>query len=224
MIMGSAIWLLIRQSDLATWLILGLLLVLSVISWAIALAKLMALRRKIDEAAVVTTRIAQLNSREQLQELARTLHATTAGYMVARALQSLQMIQRRSNGTLSYDDLMLVRDELGSALTDMMAEEEGYSSFVKTVAEAGPLLGLLGTIWGLIHSFLRMSHEQSADIVTVAPGIAEALITTLAGLLVAIPALFFFHLIMRKLQLFEQHVVTLADQCERLIRMLTGGN
>lgn len=58
-------------------------------------------------------------------------------------------------------------------------------------AVVSPLLGLLGTIWGIMHVFLNLGN--SADLAAIAPGIAEALITTLAGLFVAIPALVFYH-------------------------------
>ena len=58
-----------------------------------------------------------------------------------------------------------------------------------TTANISPMIGLLGTVWGIMYSFINISRQGSASIGTVAPGIAEALITTLAGLLVAIPAM-----------------------------------
>ena len=56
-----------------------------------------------------------------------------------------------------------------------------------------PLLGLFGTIWGIVNVFLSM--QNNFDITSIAPGIAEALITTLGGLIVAIPAVLFYHII-----------------------------
>jgi len=58
-----------------------------------------------------------------------------------------------------------------------------------TTANISPLIGLLGTVWGIMYSFINISQQGSASIDTVAPGIAEALITTIAGLCVAIPAM-----------------------------------
>ena len=58
-----------------------------------------------------------------------------------------------------------------------------------TAAGVSPLLGLLGTVWGIIYAFINIGQQGSASIDTVAPGVAEALITTLVGLSVAIPAL-----------------------------------
>ena len=58
-----------------------------------------------------------------------------------------------------------------------------------TSANISPLIGLLGTVWGIMSSFINIHKMGSASIATVAPGIAEALITTIAGLCVAIPAM-----------------------------------
>ena len=115
-------------------------------------------------------------------------------------------------------ELLMLRDDLDGAISIELAKADMHIAILKTSAEAAPLLGLLGTIWGLIHSFVRISFERVADIVTVAPGIAEALITTLAGLLVAIPALLFFHILHRKLQVYEQELVVLSERCELLVR------
>ena len=68
-------------------------------------------------------------------------------------------------------------------------------------AAVSPLLGLFGTVWGLVHAFVRIGELQTADIATVAPGIAEALITTLAGLMVAIPALVMYHYVANKIRI-----------------------
>jgi biopolymer transport protein TolQ len=60
-----------------------------------------------------------------------------------------------------------------------------------TIITASPFLGLLGTVWGIMEAFLEVRARGSAHITVVAPGISDALITTVYGLLVAIPALLF---------------------------------
>jgi len=81
-------------------------------------------------------------------------------------------------------------------------------------------LGLFGTVWGLVHAFIRISEKQSADITTVAPGIAEALITTLAGLLVAIPALVMYHYLMSEIRTIERQLFILADKFSFIVQKL----
>lgn len=61
------------------------------------------------------------------------------------------------------------------------------------VSSIAPFLGLLGTVWGIMNSFFEIGNQGSASLPVVAPGIAEALITTIVGLIVAIPALFFYN-------------------------------
>jgi len=62
-------------------------------------------------------------------------------------------------------------------------------SVLATTASVSPLIGLLGTVYGIMYSFISIQQMGNATIATVAPGIAEALMTTIAGLCVAIPAL-----------------------------------
>jgi len=61
-------------------------------------------------------------------------------------------------------------------------------SFLATVGSTSPYIGLFGTVWGIMHSFLSLANQQQATLAAVAPGIAEALIATAIGLFAAIPA------------------------------------
>lgn len=65
---------------------------------------------------------------------------------------------------------------------------EMYLSFLATVGSTSPYIGLFGTVWGIMHSFLALANETQATLSVVAPGIAEALIATAIGLFAAIPA------------------------------------
>jgi len=76
--------------------------------------------------------------------------------------------------------------------------------FLGTTVSVSPFLGLLGTVWGIMTSFLSMGVKGSAEIAAVGPGIAEALITTIAGLAVAIPALVAHNYFVNKLRQVEK--------------------
>jgi biopolymer transport protein TolQ len=78
---------------------------------------------------------------------------------------------------------------------------ERYLILLSTAVTISPFLGLLGTVWGIMSSFWDMSTMQSANLTVVAPGIAEALVTTIAGLATAIPAVIFYNMIVRKIDL-----------------------
>jgi biopolymer transport protein ExbB/TolQ len=75
---------------------------------------------------------------------------------------------------------------------DFLISEQRLKLLFGVFASVGPLIGLLGTIWGIVDVFLNL--EGTADLAVIAPGIAEGLITTAAGLFLAIPALCFYHL------------------------------
>jgi biopolymer transport protein TolQ len=90
---------------------------------------------------------------------------------------------------------------------------ERYLMLLSTAVSISPFLGLLGTVWGIMTSFWSMSTMQSATLTVVAPGIAEALVTTIAGLATAIPAVIFYNSLVRKIDL-------VGNEMERLRTVL----
>ena len=93
---------------------------------------------------------------------------------------------------------------------------ERYLILLSTAVSISPFLGLLGTVWGIMSSFFDMSAMQSANLAVVAPGIAEALVTTIAGLATAIPAVIFYNMLVRKIDL-------VGNEMDRLRTVLEEG-
>jgi len=93
---------------------------------------------------------------------------------------------------------------------------ERYLILLSTAVTISPFLGLLGTVWGIMASFWDMSAMQSANLTVVAPGIAEALVTTIAGLATAIPAVIFYNMLVRKIDL-------VGNEMDRLRTVLEEG-
>lgn len=83
---------------------------------------------------------------------------------------------------------------------------ERYLIVLATTASTSPLLGLLGTVWGVLISFRGMAALGTASLAVIAPGISEALITTVAGLIVAIPALIGYNWITNKVQILTREL------------------
>ena len=77
-----------------------------------------------------------------------------------------------------------------------------YIPWLATIGAVGPLLGLLGTVLGVMDAFLGIAAEGSGNIGAVAPGVAEALITTVAGLAAAIPAVIAYNIFVNRVRLF----------------------
>jgi biopolymer transport protein TolQ len=82
----------------------------------------------------------------------------------------------------------LLEDTIQRSIEGLRLEEDSNIAFLATSSNLAPFFGLLGTVWGIMVAFYQIGQHGSADLSVVAPGIAMALITTVAGLLVAIPA------------------------------------
>ncbi len=120
--------------------------------------------------------------------------------------------------SITAEEIELLESSIQQEISNILEEEESYFTVLFSSASASPLIGLFGTIWGLIHSFIDIAQEKSADIATVAPGLAEALITTLAGLIVAIPALMAYHYLTRQTHKIEFALVELGDRFVRVLK------
>jgi len=90
--------------------------------------------------------------------------------------------------------------------------------FLATIVSGAPFLGLLGTVWGVMEAFSAISVQQSASIQSIAPGVASALLTTIAGLIVAIPSMFGYNYLLASTRLLitesENYASSLADRIE----------
>lgn len=216
---GNAMWALVAQSDFISKMVLFSMLLLSVICWTVFFYKLILLRAK---EAQMKKGIAQIQGSKSLLdlekvELARSLQNTLPGHILdgyssyARALIG-------NSPTIAPKQWEHIQMHAAQQFDEVMYNEESYISILSTCAAVGPLLGLFGTVWGLVHAFISISQQQSADIATVAPGIAEALITTLAGLVVAIPALAMYAYLMVRIRAFERLVVRFCDGLSAVMR------
>jgi len=100
-------------------------------------------------------------------------------------------LSRRDGGSgnaVSAHELTLVKGATEQTLAEQLVRIEHGMNMLATGATGAPLLGLLGTVWGLLDAFQSMSGKGSAMLADVAPGIASAMLTTVVGLLVAIPS------------------------------------
>jgi biopolymer transport protein TolQ len=215
MTFDTTMWGLLLQSDFMTMLVLGSLFVLSIFCWAIVLYKYILLRIKVQQCTTVLQSLRSVQSLNQLYSVV-ALHAKTVpGYLIAQFLVITKKVKEQN----TQDGFDVIEQHGAQVLEDLMHKEQSYVSVLSMAAAVSPLLGLFGTVWGLIHSFLRIAQKQSADIVTVAPGISEALITTLAGLMVAIPALMLFYYIQNQIRSVEHALYQIADKTMVLLKL-----
>ena len=99
---------------------------------------------------------------------------------------------------------------LQRTMRDQTITLEAGLAFLATTATATPFIGLFGTVWGIMDAFRAIGMSGSATLASVAPGIAEALITTAGGLFAAIPALIGYNLLGRKVKTFNAYMEQFA--------------
>jgi biopolymer transport protein TolQ len=185
---------LVASSGLFAKFILLLLLGISVYTWAIIVERLRLYLRvqREDSGFLAAFRssaadpVTAPGSVGTLARLARVGAATlaepaTAALAPAARYERAQRAMERASG----DDL---------------AKLEHHVGFLATAGSVSPFIGLMGTVWGVMSAFLSIGAQGSASLVVVAPGIAEALITTVAGLAAAIPAVVGYNHLLTRLR------------------------
>jgi biopolymer transport protein ExbB len=119
----------------------------------------------------------------------------------------------------SVHDRRIIKDCMEEAGHKVAHDLERYLNALGTIAAVGPLLGLLGTVFGMIEIFSSMMNHGAGDPSALAGGISVALITTAAGLTVAIPSLIFHRYFER---LVDEYVVNMEEEALKLIDILHG--
>ena len=184
---------LILNAGLVVQGVMAILVIASIMSWAVILGKTLQLRRARREAedfeddfwgsSDISGTYSQLTQRRgTLTGLERIFEA---GFSEFGRL-------RRKTGS---DEIIM--DGSGRAMRIALAREtdviEQHLPFLATVGSISPYIGLFGTVWGIMNSFTALGNVQQATLAMVAPGIAEALIATAIGLFAAIPAVIFYN-------------------------------
>jgi biopolymer transport protein TolQ len=187
---GGSFWELVMIASPFAKFILIVLAVMSVASWTIILDKIILISRaKAANRGLAFYRWAQFDPRSLYSESRRYSQS-----VLARAYLAVHqnLIERASEADLDGE---LVGREYARAVAVELNRAERFLPLLATTSSAGPFLGLLGTVWGIITAFQRIGVWGSANIAVVAPGIAEALIATAVGLFAAIPALIAYNFI-----------------------------
>ncbi|MEZ4754570.1 MAG: protein TolQ [Bdellovibrionota bacterium] len=169
--------------------VLYMLIILSIMAWAITFSKYLQLKRAkkaSDEFRALfwetrnLARVDDSSSRLSNSPLARVFNA---GYR-----ELAHVFQNRRAEDVSDDDFSTVERALKRSEHEQALRLEKGNTFLATTASAAPFIGLFGTVWGIMNAFRGLSTAKTTTIQAVAPGISEALIATAIGLAAAIPA------------------------------------
>jgi biopolymer transport protein TolQ len=228
----------IRQAAASDWDILGavlaagpvvkgvmlLLLAFSIISWAIIIAKFRQLHRARQETAAFLTRFWQSPTLAAALESTGHLTCSPAAVIFRQGYAALTASHPAAGDQpeippgprLSRDDAAqrAVRGAL-SAQVQLLTQS---LSFLATCGNTAPFIGLFGTVWGIMSSFHQIGLQGSASLATVAPGIAEALIATAAGLAAAIPAVMAYNYFLGQVRQLEADLESFAADLVDLLK------
>ncbi len=182
-------------------IVLGILVIFSVGSWAIMLWKQLQVRKanaqtdRFLEVFRKSTRFSEVNNAAPRLDASPLVGIFQAGYAeIDGQVKAAQAVSRESASTeapagYAIRSLASLERTLRRAIAVETRQLAKGTPFLATTAASTPFIGLFGTVWGIMVAFQEIGFTGSSSIVTVAPGIAEALINTAAGLAAAIPAL-----------------------------------
>ena len=205
-------WEMIRHATIMTQVVLVILVVLSLISWAIMLLKWREFRRVLESGHLFIRDFERASSLEDAGSLARRSPPSPFTRVFSRAVNFFaEMKPGALRSTEAADPLRgsqveALRLVLDAETTDERERMGHFIPWLATIGSVSPLIGLLGTVLGVIDSFIGIATKGSGNISAVAPGVAEALIATAAALAVAIPAVFGYNIFASKLNRLESEL------------------
>jgi biopolymer transport protein TolQ len=193
---------LIVNAGVVVQIILLILVLFSAVSWGIIVYKKQQLRRASAQTARFLETFRKSSRFSEVNNVCATLKASPlvglfqAGYAELNAQLRGQPVDAKPGGPAprpTLKSLEGVDRALLRATTTEVARLEHHVSFLATTASITPYIGLFGTVWGIMTSFIDIAQSGQTSLGIVAPGIAEALVATAAGLFAAIPAVYFYN-------------------------------
>jgi biopolymer transport protein TolQ len=200
-----------NQANLAGKAIVLLLVVFSLLAWTVMVGKYLELAKFRDQNRAFQMR---LDATERILTIDPNLPETKGPYAhIGR--EGLRAYHGASKGKHA---IAHVENALQRAVAWSQLRYESRMTLLGSIVSGAPFLGLLGTVWGVMDAFGAIAGSEGASIATLAPGVSGALLTTVAGLLVAIPSVFGYNYLLTQVKLqitdLENFASLLADRIE----------
>ncbi|MBF0117470.1 MAG: protein TolQ [Desulfobacterales bacterium] len=209
----------ISSAGLMVQLVLLLLIAFSISSWSIIFIKYRYISRAFKESAIFaelfwkSKDLSSAFSKSKPLEISPVAKIFRVGYTELKRISQSRVPAQSSEGEVTlasmsskYMGLDNVKRSLARASNAETTRMTQLIPFLATTGNTTPFIGLFGTVWGIMNSFHSIGQKGSASLAVVAPGISEALVTTAAGLAVAIPAVIAFNYFMQKIRVIESEL------------------
>jgi biopolymer transport protein TolQ len=200
---------LVALSSTPTKVVLAILVILSLVSWMLMVAKWREFKRAERSGREFMDQFERAHTLDEAAEIAARSPASPQKGVMTRAVRFIKETTPALAATdnrqarLSASQVEALRQVLDSESGAVRDELGRFVPSLATIGSASPLIGLLGTVLGIIEAFLGIATKGSGNIAAVAPGVAEALIATAAALSVAIPAVFGYNIFAHRLNRFD---------------------
>lgn len=184
----------------------------SLVTWTVWLAKTIELRR---QALLAKRRLNLLEGDTTLAQVEHASHGETDA--VAQIIQSAARESSLSGGVVDdglKERIALRLERVEAAMSQQIARGTGV---LATIGATAPFVGLFGTVWGIMNSFIGISEAHTTNLAVVAPGIAEALLATALGLIAAIPAVMVYNHLARAISAYRALLTDASAQVLLLV-------
>jgi len=215
------IWQVFLVTDIVGQAVIVLLAVFSVFAWAVMLGKHSELKKLRQLNFAFERKLAAERHVLDLPENLRNRRDIPYADLLADALEAYW--RAAAIGKEKGDDSMRGRLEhaenaIQRALARQSLRYEASMIILASLVSGAPFMGLFGTVWGIMEAFGAIAEQGSATLSTLAPGVSAALLTTIAGLVVAIPSVFGYNILLGHVKTMitelENYASTLADRIE----------
>ena len=204
-------WGMFMQADIVVKAVMIGLVFATLVTWTVWLSKTIELIK------------ARRNARSALRELANARNVEDAVRHVPEGTVAQLLEGAMAELRLSTDrmDKEGIKTRVASRLQQIEAAASRRIAFgtgvLATIGSTGPFVGLFGTVWGIMNSFIGISKSQTTNLAVVAPGIAEALLATALGLVAAIPAVMIYNLFARQISSYRALLGDGSSEITRLV-------
>jgi biopolymer transport protein TolQ len=205
--------------------VLGLLILMSIASWFVIGSKTIYLvnaasrSAKFQDVFWKTGRLDEIWRISEASPPSPVSEVFRAGYTELAKLQKRRQEQSAEPASEAVlGDIESIQRALDRARTTAITEMESRVPLLGTTASAGPFIGLFGTVWGIMNSFRNIGAKGAANLATVAPGIAEALVATAIGLMAAIPAVMAYNFFSRRIRVIASEMEAFSSDFLNIVR------
>lgn len=202
---------LISSADVFAQLIMLVLAIASIWSWAIIINKLLFIRQVQKNIKKFESIFWSGKLLNEIYEQIKNAPNNPLAIVLIIAMEECKRLSKNIQKTDVHELLkMNHKDKLLKTMHITCEREieklEQNLGFLATVSSASPFIGLLGTVWGIMHSFQSIAALKNTTLAVVAPGIAEALLATVMGLFAAIPAVIFYNYLASKIMVVSNKI------------------